>query len=487
MAAAAFVHLPTPSLSSVASSPRASPPPSLSNPSLPSRAGFMKAVEDHILTLDPKKQPKNMFRDHHFAMVYRALTHPTDTTNGSTQDRFWARADFLLGQDEHGQLDGTLLHNSKPVRDKKERLLPIVRENEIFDVIARAHQDGGHCGRDKTFEFITKRKAYLNKQWVCIFIKLCPTCNAKRTTVKGPREISYKTAPKRKRTPTLSPSPSRSSSPILDNILPTPPTSVAPCSPHKLDWALPPLSDAQPTASPPENLVAETVPSSPIPSTFSGHFTAPRCANTPRFAPAAISNERIGNMCLPLSEAGNESFSSEIYAGSLPERIPPVVLRQAPTSPVLVSPDTSLDFSDSEDHSLPPTPFLSSSPSFRPPILLPTPASIKAQHPDLANTLLAAPASHDDDDALLPFELSGASFSSPSLFSSRSPPMSEDDVFSAFVDFSSCSDATDEDEDAWETRSAGGFGEMAAKSKKRGRGDEEEEYEYEGKRRRASL
>ena len=60
----------------------------------------------------------------------------------------------------------------------------VVLRDEIYDVIARAHTEAQHGGRDKTYSVLKRDWSYVPKETVATFIRLCSVCNGKRTKEK---------------------------------------------------------------------------------------------------------------------------------------------------------------------------------------------------------------------------------------------------------------------------------------------------------------
>lgn len=107
-----------------------------------------------------------------YSLIIDILRKPQDTTVGDPQLRFWVRQRFQLmnGPDDRC----CALHEGKRV----------VLRDEIYDVVARAHTEAQHGGRDKTYNILKRDWSYVPKETVATFIKLCSVCNGKRTKEK---------------------------------------------------------------------------------------------------------------------------------------------------------------------------------------------------------------------------------------------------------------------------------------------------------------
>ena len=107
-----------------------------------------------------------------YSLIIDILRKPQDTTVGDPQLRFWVRQRFQL---MNGPGDRSCaLHEGKRV----------VLRDEIYDVIARAHTEAQHGGRDKTYSVLKRDWSYVPKETVATFIRLCSVCNGKRTKEK---------------------------------------------------------------------------------------------------------------------------------------------------------------------------------------------------------------------------------------------------------------------------------------------------------------
>ncbi|GAA5874029.1 hypothetical protein JCM3774_001588 [Rhodotorula dairenensis] len=140
--------------------------------SLPQRSEFAEALEAYIQSLHPIKRNKALMPRELYDLVIDILRKPQDTTVGDPQLRFWVRQRFQLmcGPGERY----CALHEGKRV----------VLRDELYDVVARAHIDSHHGGRDKTYNALRKEWSYVPKETAAAFIKLCAVCNGKRAKEK---------------------------------------------------------------------------------------------------------------------------------------------------------------------------------------------------------------------------------------------------------------------------------------------------------------
>lgn len=161
--------------------------------SLPARSDFAEGLDAYVQSLHPIKRNKALSassprilhlaspRSHTvaravprelYSLILDILRKPQDTTVGDPQLRFWVRQRFQL---MNGPGDRCCaLHEGKRV----------VLRDEIYDVIARAHTESQHGGRDKTYNVLKRDWSYVPKETVATFIKLCSVCNGKRTKEK---------------------------------------------------------------------------------------------------------------------------------------------------------------------------------------------------------------------------------------------------------------------------------------------------------------
>ncbi|GAA5905108.1 hypothetical protein JCM6882_000378, partial [Rhodosporidiobolus microsporus] len=130
---------------------------------LPDRAEFEARVQAYHDGLNKKKQTKAMITRAYYARILAVMHNPSNTRNESSQFRFWTRAMFRL------DAQGKLRNDGKVVA---------VRE-DFYDIIAEAHVQLKHGGRDKTHKQVQKRWSWIQKDLVMQFIKLCPICTEK--------------------------------------------------------------------------------------------------------------------------------------------------------------------------------------------------------------------------------------------------------------------------------------------------------------------
>ncbi|GAA5971422.1 hypothetical protein JCM8115_000208 [Rhodotorula mucilaginosa] len=140
--------------------------------SLPARSEFAAGLDAYVHSLHPIKRNKALMPRELYSLIIDILRKPQDTTVGDPQLRFWVRQRFQLmnGPDDRC----CALHEGKRV----------VLRDEIYDVVARAHTEAQHGGRDKTYNVLKRDWSYVPKETVATFIRLCSVCNGKRTKEK---------------------------------------------------------------------------------------------------------------------------------------------------------------------------------------------------------------------------------------------------------------------------------------------------------------
>lgn len=138
----------------------------LPNLGAPTRAAFEAATDDYIAGLHTTKQAKTVrespvpastaasadlplakVQQDMYDFILRALSNPSDTSNGTAIERHWVREKFKLGS-----LDG------EPVPLRKSRNnTPCASRGMIYDIVLDSHILTGHGGRDKTFNHVKDR------------------------------------------------------------------------------------------------------------------------------------------------------------------------------------------------------------------------------------------------------------------------------------------------------------------------------------------
>ncbi|BGP27587.1 hypothetical protein Rt10032_c15g5564 [Rhodotorula toruloides] len=143
---------------SLAIYPNAHPPqpPKLRLPDfgVPSCASFEAATDDYIASLHPTKQAKTILQQDMYEFILRVLNNPSDTSNGSAIERHWVRDKFELGT-LHGQ--------QVPLRKSRSNT-PCASRDMIYDIILDSHVWTAHGGRDKTFNRVKERWAWIPKE-----------------------------------------------------------------------------------------------------------------------------------------------------------------------------------------------------------------------------------------------------------------------------------------------------------------------------------
>ncbi|GAA5988037.1 hypothetical protein JCM10908_002037 [Rhodotorula pacifica] len=148
--------------------PEAPPRVEADEGTLPSRSEFDETLEAYLQSLHAIKRNKALMPRELYDTIIQILRKPQATTIGDPQLRFWVRQRFQLMT---GPRDSCCaLHEGKRV----------VLRDEIYDVVAKAHLDSKHGGRDKTYTLLRQDWSYVPKETVATFTKLCPVCSGKR-------------------------------------------------------------------------------------------------------------------------------------------------------------------------------------------------------------------------------------------------------------------------------------------------------------------
>ncbi|KAG6832570.1 hypothetical protein H0H87_001226 [Tephrocybe sp. NHM501043] len=159
-----------------------------SKPGFPSYEQYKQIEADYLQTLTPSRREKALISQALFDRIW-AVLHSYDHAGESPQFRFWARKQFALGKlkkpaasskssetDSEGGTQGqtVLLH---------EQSLVAVQE-QIYDILCYGHGISNHGGRDRTCSSIREHYTYIPKELVTQFVRVCPTCIAKKCGVK---------------------------------------------------------------------------------------------------------------------------------------------------------------------------------------------------------------------------------------------------------------------------------------------------------------
>ncbi|KAI0084312.1 hypothetical protein BDY19DRAFT_972263 [Irpex rosettiformis] len=147
---------------------------------LPTRVEFDKVQEEYVQSLSIRKREKALLTQEMFDDIWDVLQDRMLSKTRTPQFRFWVRKMFTLsvqplglpGHAENGQdLKPVILHEGRPVAVK----------SQIYDIIGHCHQLCQHGGRDRTMTQVKVLYSWVPKELVSKYVKLCPTCNAKKS------------------------------------------------------------------------------------------------------------------------------------------------------------------------------------------------------------------------------------------------------------------------------------------------------------------
>ncbi|GAA5857928.1 hypothetical protein JCM8547_006625 [Rhodosporidiobolus lusitaniae] len=133
----------------------------------PSEADFMVQMDEYLAGLNPKKRAKALMTREMYATILAILLDPHSTAQATAQFRFWAKRMFRLVVTPTANL---VAHENRPVAVK----------DQIYAILVGTHGDVNHGGRDKTSAQVRRFYSWLPKELVSRFVKMCPTCIAKR-------------------------------------------------------------------------------------------------------------------------------------------------------------------------------------------------------------------------------------------------------------------------------------------------------------------
>ncbi|GAA6016677.1 hypothetical protein JCM10207_000145 [Rhodosporidiobolus poonsookiae] len=133
----------------------------------PSEVEFGEQMEEYLAGLNPKKRAKALMSREMYATILAVLLDPHSTAHATAQFRFWAKRMFRLVVTPTANL---VAHENRPVAVK----------DQIYAILVGTHGDVNHGGRDKTSAQVRRFYSWLPKELVSRFVKMCPTCIAKR-------------------------------------------------------------------------------------------------------------------------------------------------------------------------------------------------------------------------------------------------------------------------------------------------------------------
>ncbi|GAA6044055.1 hypothetical protein JCM8097_008696 [Rhodosporidiobolus ruineniae] len=133
----------------------------------PSESDFIEQMEDYLAGLNAKKRAKALMTRDMYATILAVLLDPHSTAHSTAQFRFWAKRMFRLVVTPTANL---VAHENRPVAVK----------DQIYAILVGTHGDVNHGGRDKTSAQVRRFYSWLPKELVSRFVKMCPTCIAKR-------------------------------------------------------------------------------------------------------------------------------------------------------------------------------------------------------------------------------------------------------------------------------------------------------------------
>ncbi|BGP17127.1 hypothetical protein JCM10213_005251 [Rhodosporidiobolus nylandii] len=149
---------------------------------------FQREVDTYLDGLHEHKRAKALIDADCYAMIKAILLNPKDTTNGTAQERFWAKSRFAFLSTPEGD-----------VLTCEKRI--VVVKDQLYETLKAAHIETGHAGRDKTFARVKAKYSYVPKELAAGFVKHCPACTPKKVNFRG-------RGPSQKKRP-LSPSPNQ--------------------------------------------------------------------------------------------------------------------------------------------------------------------------------------------------------------------------------------------------------------------------------------
>ncbi|KAI0759609.1 hypothetical protein BC629DRAFT_1548163 [Irpex lacteus] len=164
---------------------------------LPPRVEFDQAQDEYVQSLSKSKQAKALLTQETFDDIWDVLHDRTRSRIRTPQFRFWVRKMFTLSVQPTSTLPGYGTSTSTPNTDELEGEVeggdlkpvilhagrPVAVKSQIYDIIGHCHQLCQHGGRDKTTAHVKELYSWIPKELVAKFVKMCPTCNSKRSTI----------------------------------------------------------------------------------------------------------------------------------------------------------------------------------------------------------------------------------------------------------------------------------------------------------------
>ncbi|OBZ74538.1 Nucleolar protein 4 [Grifola frondosa] len=150
---------------------------------MPTRAQYVVLEADYISALHPRKQTKALINQELFDKIWDVLHDPQSQKTGTPQFRWWVRKMFTLSYPgtsfSPAELETMGLARSLPVVVHEDR--PVALREQLYDILCYCHDLAGHGGRDKTTAVIRTHYAWIPKELIAQFVKMCPTCIFKKT------------------------------------------------------------------------------------------------------------------------------------------------------------------------------------------------------------------------------------------------------------------------------------------------------------------
>ena len=148
---------------------------------VPTQEQYDNLIEEYIKSLSVRKREKCLISQAMFDDIWDVLHNPSDPKIRTPQFRFWVRKMFTLGSatknpllaDEETDVVHVILHEGRPVAVKEQ----------VYDILSYYHALTGHAGRDRTMAEVKQHYAWIPKEVVARFVKVCPTCTFKRTGI----------------------------------------------------------------------------------------------------------------------------------------------------------------------------------------------------------------------------------------------------------------------------------------------------------------
>ncbi|KAG6865594.1 hypothetical protein C0991_001143 [Blastosporella zonata] len=161
-----------------------------SKPGFPTYEEYKQIEEKYINSLAASRREKALISQAMFDRIW-AVLHAHDVSAESASFRFWARKQFSLGKRKKPAASSTEPSDSQTVVLHEANLVAI--QEQIYEILCYGHGISNHGGRDRTCYAIREHYTWVPKELITQFVRMCPTCIAKKCGMKDKGDHTAKT------------------------------------------------------------------------------------------------------------------------------------------------------------------------------------------------------------------------------------------------------------------------------------------------------